>query len=183
MKEEKKNSIIDTFKNSIREIPDFPKLGIIFKDITPVLANPMLCRDITKILSEEATKLGINAVAAIESRGFLFGMLLAQELKVPFIPVRKKGKLPYKTHSQSYNLEYGTAEVEIHIDAIKPNSKVLIHDDLLATGGTASATAKLIKKSGATIAGFSFLINLDFLPGKKFIKKYSENIFSLVDYI
>ncbi len=182
MKKEE-NTIINSFKNSIRDIPDFPKSGIIFKDITPVLANPTLCKEITKILVAEALKLKVNAVAAIESRGFLFGMLVAQQLNVPFVPVRKKGKLPYKTHTQSYSLEYGSAEVEIHIDALKPNSNVLIHDDLLATGGTASATAELIKKSKATIAGFSFLINLDFLKGKEALKKYSNNFFSLVDYV
>ena len=122
----------------IREVPDFPKPGIMFKDITPILQDPVLCKEITdEICNHFRSK--VDVIVGVESRGFLFGMLIAQQLKVPFVTVRKKGKLPYKTVSYKYDLEYGSAEIEMHVDAIRKNDRVMVHDDLLATGGTAKA--------------------------------------------
>ncbi len=174
-------SLNDKIKAAIRDIPDFPKPGILFKDITPVFENQQLCNEITEAMIE---KLGSkpDAIVGIESRGFLFGMLLANRLNVPFVLVRKAGKLPYKTISQEYTLEYGTAKIEMHSDALKPDWKVLIHDDLLATGGTAAATAALISKQGAKVQGFSFLVGLDFLKGEHKLKTYTTNIQCLVHY-
>jgi adenine phosphoribosyltransferase len=169
-------------KASIRDIPDFPKPGILFKDITPVLADAVLCRDIVDGIHEQLKSKKIDGIVGIESRGFLFGMMLAQKFSVPFLPVRKKGKLPFKTYSYEYTLEYGSAVMEMHIDSIPPGKAVLIHDDLLATGGTAAAAAELVKMQGAMITGFSFLIGLDFLNGKEKLHKYSPDILSLVNY-
>jgi adenine phosphoribosyltransferase len=163
-------SLISRIKSTIRDVEDFPKPGIIFKDITPLLASPLLTREITEALAEPFRDRHIDAVAAIEARGFIFGSLLAQELNCSFIPVRKAGKLPYKTRRQRYELEYGSAEIEVHIDAITAGTRILVHDDLLATGGTATAAGELIKSFGATLAGFSFLVNLGFLPGGKTIR-------------
>ena len=167
---------------AIRDVPDFPKPGILFKDITPIFQNPKLCREITIEYASKLTHLEIDVIAGIESRGFLFGLLLAQELQKPFVLIRKSGKLPYKTISEKYGLEYGTAEIEMHIDAIKPNQKVLIHDDLLATGGTAEATAKLIQKMNGEVEGFTFLVQLDFLKGVEKLKPFSQNIISLAHF-
>jgi adenine phosphoribosyltransferase len=175
-------SLSQAIKSHIRDIPDFPKPGILFKDITPILENPKLCQEINEALVAPFQHLGVDAIVGVESRGFLFGLMMAQLLQVPFIPVRKKGKLPYKTISHSYDLEYGSATVEMHIDSIKPNWKVIVHDDLLATGGTAAAAAELIKKQNAQVAGFSFLVGLDFLEGKKQLSQYESPIQCLVDY-
>ena len=169
-------------KNTIREVKDFPKQGIYFKDITPLLKDPILCNEIAQQICEKVKALNPDAVACIESRGFWFGILIAQKLNIPFIPVRKLGKLPYETVSYTYELEYGKASMEIHIDAIKKGWKVLVHDDLLATGGTASAAAELIQMQGGIVAGFAFVVNLSFLSGDTKIASYSENIFSLVNY-
>lgn len=169
-------------KEKLRDVPDFPKKGIVFKDITPVLQDPELCREIVDAMKEELSGLTIDVVAGIESRGFLFGMALAQALNIPFVPVRKAGKLPYKTVQQSYDLEYGTATIEIHEDAIAAGQKVLIHDDLLATGGTVEATSKLINVLGGEIVGYSFLIKLGFLSGVSRLHAYSSNVFSLVKF-
>lgn len=158
-------------KHTIRDIPDYPRPGILFKDITPVLANPALVREATDALYAHAGKVRPDAVAAIEARGFIFGMLLAYRLNCAFVPVRKVGKLPYRTVSESYALEYGTSSVEMHEDAIQPGWRVLIHDDLLATGGTAGAAAALVQKLKGEVAGFSFLINLSFLPGEEVLKQ------------
>ncbi len=166
----------------IRTIPDFPKPGIQFKDITPLLADPSLCKEIVEAIAAQVGDLQIDAVMGIESRGFLFGMMLAQHLGKPFVPVRKAGKLPYHTVSHEYALEYGTAKVEIHTDAIKPGMQVLIHDDLLATGGTAGAAAELVKKLEGGVAGFSFLIDLTFLSGKKHLEQYAGRVESLLQY-
>ena len=166
----------------IRDVPDFPKPGIIFKDITPILLDAQLTRDIVDEMASNVTKLNIDAIVGIESRGFWFGIMLANKLNIPFIPIRKKGKLPYKTVSYSYDLEYGSAEIEMHQDEIEKNWNVLIHDDLLATGGTACAAAELIKMQNANVAGFSFVVDLSFLNGSEPLKKYSENIFNLVRY-
>jgi adenine phosphoribosyltransferase len=170
-------------KQVIRDVPDFPKPGILFKDITPVLANPSLVRDIIEELVKDFSSNGITAIVGIESRGFIFGSMLAHELNLPFVPVRKAGKLPYKTIAQSYDLEYGSATLEIHDDALKAGDKVLIHDDLLATGGTAAATARLVERLGARVHLFSFLINLSFLNGEKMLKdQFSVDTHSLIRY-
>ncbi len=175
-------TIQERVKASIRDVADFPKPGILFKDITPILENPLLCREITQELAKAFDNIEIDAIVGVESRGFLFGMLLAQQFNVPFIPVRKAGKLPYKTIQYSYSLEYGSATVEMHIDAIKPEWKVLVHDDLLATGGTAMAAAELILKQQAHIAGFSFLVELEFLNGRQALMNYAPIVDSLVSY-
>jgi adenine phosphoribosyltransferase len=167
---------------AIRTVPDFPKPGILFKDITPILLDYALCADIATEFAQRVRPWNVDAIVGIESRGFLFGMLVAQQLQVPFIPIRKAGKLPYHTISHEYQLEYGTAKVEMHVDAIQPGWNVLIHDDLLATGGTACAAAELIRKQKGTIAGFSFLVGLHFLNGNDALRAYSNNITSLVNY-
>lgn len=172
----------DEIKAVIRDVPDFPKSGIIFKDITPILLQPQLVKRISKHLAEQMQPFNPTAVAAIESRGFFFGLPLAAELGVPFIPVRKKGKLPYKTISYSYALEYGTAEIEMHEDALKNGDRVIVHDDLLATGGTAAAASELIQQLGASVCAFSFLVNLSFLNGEANLKKYAPSIVNLVNY-
>ncbi|GAB1463688.1 adenine phosphoribosyltransferase [Pedobacter sp.] len=174
--------VANKIKQIIRDVPDFPKPGIVFKDITPLLKNPALCNEIVVALAQQLRGLKIDVVAGIESRGFLFGLALAQKLNVPFVPIRKAGKLPYKTVQQSYNLEYGSAILEVHEDAFEAGQQVLIHDDLLATGGTVVAASALVQKLGAEVAGYSFLINLDFLNGKERLKTYSRQLFSLADY-
>lgn len=168
-------------KTVIRDIPDFPKPGIMFKDITPVFYDQHLCSKIADaIIANMSVK--PDAIVGIESRGFLFGFLVANKLNVPFILVRKAGKLPYKTISVEYALEYGTSKIEMHEDALQKGWNVVIHDDLLATGGTAEATADLIKKSGANVAGFSFIIGLDFLNGKSKLVNHTNNITCLAHY-
>jgi len=167
---------------TLRTIPDFPKPGIMFKDITPVLEDPILCQDLIKDFISKLDGTKIDAIVGVESRGFLFGLPLAMALNVPFVTVRKKGKLPYKTVSYSYDLEYGSAEIEMHKDSVQKGWNVLVHDDLLATGGTAAAAAELIKMEGGHVAGFSFLIGLAFLEGGKKLSKYSENIVSTIEY-
>lgn len=174
--------LAETLKKVIRDVPDFPKPGIIFKDITPILLDASLTKSIVNEMAEKSSAMNLDAIVGIESRGFWFGIMLANELNIPFIPVRKKGKLPYKTMSYKYDLEYGSAEVEIHEDALEENWNVLIHDDLLATGGTAKAAAELIKMQKAKVSGFSFVVELDFLNGQDELKKYSENIISLVHF-
>lgn len=161
--------LAEKIKSRIRDVNNFPKPGIVFKDITPVFSDPKLVDEIVEALIMQWRDQKIDAVAAIEARGFIMGSVLAHQLKCRFIPIRKAGKLPYKTRSKEYALEYGTAKIEVHEDAIGPGWRVLIHDDLLATGGTASAAGDLIKEMGGNLIGFSFLINLGFLPG-------SENI-------
>ena len=166
----------------IREVVDFPKKGISFKDITPLLMNKNISDKIILEFKSRIMDLDIDAVVGIESRGFLYGFLLANKLGVPFIPIRKSGKLPGKTIKYKYDLEYGSSEVEIHKDDIKKDWNVLIHDDLLATGGTACAAAELINLSAAKVAGFTFIVSLDFLNPNKKLFKYSRNIFNLVEY-
>jgi len=169
-------------KQAVRDIVDFPKEGIVFKDITPVLKDQMLCSEIVDTFLRKFEHLEIDAVVGIESRGFLFGMLLANKMKKPFIPIRKQGKLPYKAICEQYDFEYGSAILEIHEDAFKKGSKILIHDDLLATGGTISAAAKLVSKLGGQISGFSFLIGLNFLEGKEALRQWSHNCVVLAEY-
>jgi len=175
-------NITDKIKNAIRDIKDFPKEGIIFKDITPILLDPKLCEEIVDEFVKGFSHLKLDAIACVEARGFFFGTLIAQRLKIPFIPIRKQGKLPYKTVIHSYNLEYGSATIEMHDDAIKKGWKVLLHDDLLATGGTAAAAAELVTKKGGQIVGFSFLVDLTFLDGQKALAPYCDNIVSLIEY-
>lgn len=175
-------SVRERVREIIRDVPDFPKKGIVFKDISPILLNAGLSKDVVQQIREDVGSLGIQGIAGIESRGFLFGAALAMEMDVPFVLIRKKGKLPYKTVSQTYELEYGTAEIEMHIDAVQQGQKILIHDDLLATGGSASAAAELIKRQGAEVIGFNFLVELSFLNGRDKISTYSENITNLVRY-
>lgn len=169
-------------KQAIRDVPDFPKPGILFKDITPLLLDHQLSKEIAEAMVSQVSDWKVDAIVGVESRGFFFGMMMAQALQVPFIPVRKAGKLPYKRVSHQYELEYGTATVEMHVDAIKPGWNVLVHDDLLATGGTAAAAAELIQKQNGTVAGFVFLVTLDFLNGKEILETYSNNFTSLVNY-
>jgi adenine phosphoribosyltransferase len=169
-------------KQTLRDVVDFPKPGIVFKDITPVLKDPSLCAEITTALAEQLKGLKIDVVAGIESRGFLFGLALAQQLKVPFVPIRKVGKLPYKTIQQSYDLEYGSATLEVHEDAFLNGQQVLIHDDLLATGGTVVAASQLVQKLGANVAAYSFLISLDFLNGKERLTSFCDKSFSLAKF-
>lgn len=167
---------------TIRDIPDFPKPGILFKDIAPILEDAVLSKDIVSHFAEILKPLKLDAIVGVESRGFLFGMPIAIALQIPFITVRKKGKLPYKTISYKYDLEYGSAEVEMHVDSIKKDWRVLVHDDLLATGGTATAAAELIKMQGAQVAGFAFLVELSFLAGRQKLVNYNENIINLVAF-
>ena len=175
-------NIEQRIKEVIRDVHDFPKEGIIFKDITPIMKDPSLCRDIIVCLKEQLKDVKIDAVAGIESRGFLFGPPLAMALNVPFIMIRKKGKLPYKTISYKYDLEYGRAEIEMHVDALSPKDHILIHDDLLATGGTAMAAAELIEQSGGIIAGFNFLVELSFIKGAEVLMPKSNVIDALIKY-
>jgi adenine phosphoribosyltransferase len=176
------NDLETRIKTAIRDVPDFPKPGILFRDITPVLEDPSLCGAIIDGFQKSLGGRRIDAIAGIESRGFLFGVPLALKLNVPFVTVRKKGKLPYRTISHKYDLEYGSAEIEMHEGVLRPGMNVLVHDDLLATGGTAAASAELIRRQGATVAGFSFLIELSFLNGVERLKPYGADIIRLVTY-
>lgn len=171
-------------ETAIRNVPDFPKPGIQFKDITPIFLDAKLCDEIAEgIINTFLHNHGkVDAICAIESRGFFLGILIAQKLNIPLFPVRKKGKLPAQTRSFEYALEYGTAALEIHTGVVKPKWNVMIHDDLLATGGTAMAAAELVKAEGGTVAGFSFIAELNFLEGRKKIEGYSGNIVSAINY-
>ena len=176
---ESKNSV-DSIADRIRDVPDFPKKGILFKDITPVLSDIDTLRASIKEMAAPFMDLEIDVVVGIESRGFIFGAPIADVLNCSFVPVRKPGKLPWKTESVSYELEYGTDALEIHEDAITEGQNVLIVDDLLATGGTAEATCKLVSKLGGNIKGLSVLIELEALNGRKRLNQY--NVHSLVQY-
>jgi len=167
-------------EKAIRTVPDFPKPGIQFKDITPVLADPQLFSGTIDLLTERFQPGNVDAVVGIDARGFIFAAAAAVKLHAGFVPVRKKGKLPYQTHEQDYALEYGHATVAIHVDALKPGARVLLIDDLLATGGTAAAAAELVGKLGAKILEIGFLIELSFLNGRDKLKGYP--IRSLVVY-
>jgi len=167
-------------RSNIRDIVDFPKPGIVFKDITPILKKPELFRATLDIMGEKVTELKPAYICGIESRGFIFGAALAADLGIGFIPIRKPGKLPYKTYSRSYELEYGTNTLEIHTDAIYKNSNVVIIDDLLATGGTAKAAAELVEDCGGVVLQILFVIELSFLNGRNSLQKYKVD--SLVCY-
>lgn len=167
-------------KDSIRDVPDFPKKGIIFKDITTLLKDRKALSIVAEKFFNLAKDKKITKVAGIESRGFILGGLLAQKLDAGFVPIRKPGKLPSETISESYSLEYGTDSIEIHKDAIQPGDIVLLHDDLLATGGTMEAAVKLVEKLGGKVAQISFLIELNFLNGRDRLKNYE--VHSLIQY-
>lgn len=167
-------------KRSIRDIPDFPKEGILFRDITTLLQNGPLFNRVIDMLYQYCRAKKAEGILAIESRGFIFGGALSDRLKIPFIPIRKIGKLPHVTEKEFYSLEYGEACVEIHRDALTPGQKIVIIDDLLATGGTAAAAAKLVEKCGGDVAGIAFLAELTFLNGKEKLKQY--DVYSLVSY-
>lgn len=175
-------TIQDKVRKEIRDVHDFPIPGIVFKDITPLMMNPLLSIEMLEEMAQQVQNYGITKIAGIESRGFLLGYPLAMKLKLPFVLIRKKGKLPYHKITQSYVLEYGLAEIEMHEDAVNENDMVLVHDDLLATGGSAEAAANLITRQGAKIAGFSFIIELSFLNGRQKLTPFTNNIFNLVSY-
>ena len=166
----------------IREVIDFPKKGISFKDITPLLMDKEISDKIISEFIKRVKHLKIDAIVGIESRGFLYGFLLANKLGVPFVPIRKSGKLPCKKLKYKYDLEYGSSEIEIHANDIKKDWNILIHDDLLATGGTACAAAELIKMAHANVVGFAFIVSLSYLNPYRRLNIYSNSIISLLDY-
>ena len=167
-------------RKHIRDVPDFPKPGIMFKDITPLLQNPEVFERIIRSFKDRYEGQGIDVIVGIESRGFLFGAPLAHQMGASFVPVRKKGKLPYETVDISYDLEYGSATIEMHVDAIGRNQRVLVIDDLLATGGTAEAACKLIEQQGGEVHECAFVVELGFLNGRE--KIGNRKIHSLVTY-
>ena len=169
-----------SLKNYIRDIQGFPKEGILFKDITPLLINADASKNCLKILVSSLKDKKIDKVIGVESRGFLFGMLIAQELNVGFVPVRKPNKLPYETISATYDLEYGTDTLEIHIDAIQKGDRVVIHDDVLATGGTIKAVCELVERLGGEIVQCNFIMELSFLNGREKVKE--QEIFAVIRY-
>ena len=164
----------------IRDVPDFPKPGIVFKDICPLLADPAAFGETIDRFAAHFADQGVTAIIAAEARGFIFAAPLALRLKAAFVPVRKPGKLPRQTHSFTYDLEYGTDTLHIHTDAVGPGDRVLLVDDLLATGGTISACARMAEQTGAVVAGCAFLIELDFLKGRDKLKDY--DIYTLIHY-
>jgi adenine phosphoribosyltransferase len=170
------------FKSLIRDIPDYPRKGIIFKDITTLLKDSNAFQDVINVFYEKLKNQKVDKIIGIESRGFIFGAALAFKLNVGFIPIRKKGKLPGETISVNYDLEYGTDQIEIHIDALKKGEKVVLIDDLIATGGTALAAIELINKVEAEIVENLFLIDLTFLGGAQSIKKLGQKVFSICEY-
>ena len=161
------SAIIDKLRASVRDVPDFPKKGIVFKDITPLLSDQALFRASIDLFLERCRGKEIDKIVGIDARGFLFGSAVAYELSVGFVPIRKRGKLPYKTETAKYSLEYGQAEMEMHIDAVGAGERVILVDDLLATGGTSAAAAALIRKAGGDLVEAQFLIELEFLNGRK----------------
>ncbi|MCC6601187.1 MAG: adenine phosphoribosyltransferase [Crocinitomicaceae bacterium] len=172
----------ENIKNNIIDVIDFPKQGVSYKDITPIFQNPELCAEILKAMKTTYISQHIEAIVGLESRGFMFGFSLAVALEVPFILIRKKGKLPRATYSTNYALEYGNATIEMHNDAIHKGQRVLIHDDVLATGGTAAAAANLIQQAGGTIAGFHFLVELSFLNGRTALGNFNADISTFASY-
>jgi adenine phosphoribosyltransferase len=159
--------VIEKLRAAVRDVPDFPKKGITFKDITPILKDGALFRASIDVFLEQCRGKNINKIVGIDARGFLFGSAVAYELGIGFVPLRKKGRLPYKTESAAYTLEYGEAEMELHIDAIVPGERIVLIDDLLATGGTSASAVTLIKKVGGELIEAIFLIELEFLRGRE----------------
>jgi adenine phosphoribosyltransferase len=164
----------------IRDIPDFPKPGILFKDITPLLAEPRAFQQAIDLLCDQYQGKAIDSIAAAEARGFLFAAPMALRMNKPLVPLRKPGKLPYRTHALQYDLEYGSAELHVHIDGVETGARVLLVDDLLATGGTMQAGCKLIEKAGGKVAGCAFLVELEFLHGRDKLKPHP--VFSLLQF-
>jgi adenine phosphoribosyltransferase len=174
--------IENKIKSVIQSIPDFPKVGIDYKDIMPIFEDANLCSEITTEFCDQLKKYNPEVIVGIESRGFLFGMLIANKLGIPFVPIRKKGKLPGKTLTLSYDLEYGSAAIEVQASASLANKRVVIHDDLLATGGTVDAVGKLMHQMNADVIAFAFLINLNLIDYQEKLKPYSDNFITLVNY-
>lgn len=170
---------LELLKSRIRAIPDFPKKGILFRDITPLLKDPKLIIETADLMAANYAQLNPTIIVGLESRGFIFGMALACRMGLGFVPIRKKGKLPYKIFSLNYDLEYGTDSIEIHQDAIKKTDRIIIVDDLLATGGTALAAVNLLKNFDAEILGLEFLIELESLKGREKLKEYRVNSIAL----
>jgi len=171
---------IEDLKAAVRDVADFPKPGIVFKDITPILADPKLFKHAVHLMADTVGDLKIDKIVGIEARGFIFGAALAHHLGVGFIPLRKKGKLPWKTHEQAYSLEYGEAVIELHQDAVIEGEKVLLVDDLLATGGTTAAAIKLLERLNAKLVGIAYLVELTFLDGRS--KLGQHPIHSILTY-
>ena len=171
---------MEPIKALIRDVPDFPEPGIVFKDLTPVLADAASLRAVTRALSDPYRGERVTAVAGMEARGFIFGALVAHELEVGFVPLRKPGKLPSASHRVSYDLEYGSASLEMHTDAVGPADRVLMVDDLIATGGTAAAACELVERAGATIAGCAFVVELGFLDGRQRLE--DRSVHALIRY-
>ena len=171
---------MEHLKSLIRAVPDFPMEGILFRDVTPLLGDAAALREVTAHLADRYRGAGIDAVAGIESRGFIFGAPVAIELGVGFVPIRKLGKLPAEKIHREYALEYGTNTLEMHVDAVQPGQRVLLIDDLLATGGTARASAALIEAVGGEVAAVAFVIELSFLPGRETMEGY--DVYSILQY-
>ena len=174
------SDLATALQHAIRDVPDFPKPGILFKDITPLLSDPELFDQVCGALMEPWGE--VDAVVGMESRGFLFGAPMARAAGVPFVPARKAGKLPYSTVEVTYDLEYGTACLQMHTDALKSGQRVLIVDDLLATGGTAAATVSLVRQLGAEVVGCAFVIDLSFLPGRSKLEAMGVSVEALLAY-
>ncbi len=170
--------VAERVRQQLRDYPDFPRPGILFRDVMPLFQDHVLFSDVIGVFADHATAVGAEKIAGIESRGFLFGVPVGLRLGVPFIAVRKKGKLPGKTIAAEYDLEYGNSHLELQADAVRPGERVLIVDDLLATGGTAAATASLIEELGGTVAALQVLVELAALPGREAVDSY--NIFALL---
>jgi adenine phosphoribosyltransferase len=172
--------LLDAVRARIRDVPDFPRPGVVFKDLTPVLADPVLFHGVVSALAARVATLDITEVVGVEARGFILGGALAATLRRGFVPVRKTGKLPRKTLREAYGLEYGDDALELHVDALVRNARVLVVDDLLATGGTAAATEKLIRRANGTVVGFVFLVELTFLGGAD--RLGADRVVSLLKY-
>ncbi|MEZ4701089.1 MAG: adenine phosphoribosyltransferase [Rhodothermales bacterium] len=173
---------LSALREAVRTVPDFPTPGILFRDITPILSDPHLLGRAVQLLAEPYASAGITKVAAMEARGFILGAALARELGAGFIPIRKKGKLPFDTHVAYYSLEYGSDALEVHVDACAPSDRVLIHDDVIATGGTALAAIELIEQAGGDVAGMSFLVELEALRGRDAFAQRRVPVQSLIIY-
>src|SRR5216117_3128393 len=174
------SALVEQLRAAVRDVRDFPKKGIVFKDITPILSDPLLFRASIDIFLEQCRGKKIDKIVGIDARGFLFGSAVAYELGIGFVPLRKKGRLPYRTESARYSLEYGEAEMELHVDAIERGERIVLIDDLLATGGTSASAATLIRKVGGDLIAAQFLIELEFLDGRK--KLESTPVVSFLKY-
>jgi adenine phosphoribosyltransferase len=176
------SEIAQVLKSTIRDVHDFPKKGIVFKDISPLFQDVTAVKKTLEALVGQVKDLRPDVVIGVDSRGFLFGNSLAMALGVPFVMARKKGKLPFDKVSKTYELEYGSGEIEMHQDSFVQGAKVLVHDDLLATGGTGACVGELVKLLGGEVVAFSFIVNLSFLNGKEVLEKSCSKVLSLVDY-